>query len=147
MELGAGLTARPLEAGRQRHLAAGRAPGCVIDPTLNGKRPTNVPALTLRANGSYRVAAVPGLSLLGTVSYEGDRTVLPDESIALPAWTRLDAGVRYETRMMGVGTTWSLTVNNLTDRRYLKESPYQLATSTSSLGAPRTLRLAVQTAF
>jgi iron complex outermembrane receptor protein len=147
LELGAGLTRGPWRLGASATWLRAERQDAVIDPTLNGKRPTNVPALTLRANGSYRVAAVPGLSLLGTVSYEGDRTVLPDESIALPAWTRLDAGVRYETRMRGVGTTWSLTVNNLTDRRYLKESPYQFGHVYIFPGAPRTLRLAVQTAF
>ena len=46
-----------------------------------------------------------------------------------------------------MGTTWSLTVNNLTDRRYLKESPYQFSHVYIFPGAPRTLRLAVQTAF
>ena len=147
LELGAGLTRGPWRLGASATWLRAERQDAVIDPTLNGKRPTNVPALTLRANGSYRVAAVPGLSLLGTVSYEGDRTVLPDESIALPAWTRLDAGVRYETRIKGVGTTWSLTVNNLTDRRYLKESPYQFSHVYIFPGAPRTLRLAVQTAF
>jgi iron complex outermembrane receptor protein len=147
VELGAGLTSGPWKLGASATWLQAERQDAVIDPTLNGKRPTNVPALTLRANGIYRVAGVPGLSLLGTLSYEGDRAVLPDESISLPAWTRLDAGVRYETRLLGVNNTWSLTVNNLTDRRYLKESPYQFGHVYIFPGAPRTLQLAVQTAF
>ncbi|MBK7507643.1 MAG: TonB-dependent receptor [Comamonadaceae bacterium] len=91
--------------------------------------------------------ASPGLSLLGTVSYEGNRTVLPDESITLPAWTRVDLGLNYETRLMGQPTTWSLTVDNVANRRYFKESPYQYGHVYLFPGAPRTVKLAVQTSF
>ena len=119
----------------------------MINPSLNGMRPTNVPDLIVRANGVYRIAGVPGLSLLGTVSYEGSRSVLPDESITLPAWTRVDLGLTYETRLMGQPNTWSLTVDNVANRRYFKESPYQYGHVYLFPGAPRTVKLAVQTSF
>ncbi len=116
-------------------------------PALNGTRPTNVPRLVLRAKAAYAVAAVHGLSLDGGLVHEGRRSVLADRSIELPSWTRLDAGVRYATKVQGVATHWTLAVENLTDRRYYKESPTQYGHVYLFTGTPRTLRLALQADF
>ncbi len=115
-----------------------------INPVLNGKRPVNVPDYIVRAQAEYRVASVPGLRLQAHVSHEAQRSVLPDESITLPAWTRVDAALRYETRVQGTRTTWTLGVDNLFDRRYFKESPYQFGHAYLFPGAPRTVRFTVQ---
>lgn len=119
----------------------------VIDPTLNGQRPTNVPNWVLRANVSHALAAVPGLHLGAHLSHEGHRAVLPDGSLQLPAWTRVDASLRYETRLNGHPASWTLSVDNLLDRRYFKESPYQYGHVYLFPGTPRTFRLALQTNF
>ena len=119
----------------------------VIDPTLNGQRPTNVPNWILRANVSHALAAVPGLHLGAHLSHEGRRAVLPDGSLPLPAWTRVDASLRYETRLNGLPASWTLSVDNLLDRRYFKESPYQYGHVYLFPGTPRTIRLALQTNF
>jgi iron complex outermembrane receptor protein len=121
--------------------------GSVIEPGINGERPTNVPRQVVRAQAAYRIAAVPGLELQGQLSHEGRRNVLPDGSITLPAWTRFDAALRYDTRVRGVATTWTLGVENLADKRYWKESPYQYGHVYLFPGAPRTLRLAVTAAL
>ncbi|MFO1279671.1 MAG: TonB-dependent siderophore receptor [Burkholderiaceae bacterium] len=147
IELGAGYSSGPWRLGASATWLQAQRQDSLLNPNLNGRRPTNVPDLIVRANGVYRVAGVPGLSLLGTVSYEGGRAVLPDESIQLPAWTRVDLGLSYETRLMGQPNTWSLTVDNVANRRYLKESPYQYGHVYLFPGAPRLVRLAVQTAF
>ena len=46
------------------------------DTTLNGQRPTNVPASSLKAQAAYNVPSLPGLAVLGFVTREGDRMVL-----------------------------------------------------------------------
>lgn len=119
----------------------------VIDPTLNGQRPINVPNWILRANVSHALAAVPGLHLGAHLSHEGRRAVLPDGSLQLPAWTRVDASLRYKTRLNGHPASWTLSVDNLLDRRYFKESPYQYGHVYLFPGTPRTIRLALQTNF
>ncbi len=121
--------------------------GSLVEPAINGERPTNVPRQVLRAQVAYRVAAVPGLELQGRMSHEGRRTVLPDGSIELPSWTRFDAALRYDTRLNGVATRWTLGVENLADRRYWKESPYQFGHVYLFPGAPRTLRLMMTAAL
>ena len=121
--------------------------GSIAQPTVNGQRPTNVPKNVARAQVAYRIAAVPGLELQGAMSYEGRRNVLPDGSIALPSWTRFDAALRYDTKLNGLATSWTLGVENIADRRYWKESPYQFGHVYLFPGAPRTLRLAVTVAL
>ena len=147
LELAAGTQSGPwtLDGGLTL-LDATRQNG-VIDPSLNGKRPVNVPERVLRASVGYKVAAVQGLSVRGQLSHEGSRPVLPDGSVTLPAWTRLDAALRYERKLGAAATTWTLGVENLADKRYWKESPYQFSHVYLYPGAPRTLRLAFTAAL
>jgi len=121
-----------------------RRQGSTLEPTTNGQRPTNVPNWVLRSQAAYRVVSVPGLELQGQLQHEGQRAVLPDNSITLPGWTRLDAGLRYSTKIGATSTTWSLGIDNLTDKRYWKESPYQYGHVYLFPGAPRTFRIGVQ---
>jgi iron complex outermembrane receptor protein len=121
--------------------------GSTTEPALNGLPPLNVPDRVLRAGATYRFAAVPGLSLAGSVSHEGRRAVVPDNSIELPSWTRLDAALRYEQRLYGAQATWIVGVDNLTDRRYWRESPTQFGHIYLYPGAPRTFRVSLTTAF
>jgi iron complex outermembrane receptor protein len=103
-----------------------RVEGSVAQPQFNGNQPTNVPGRTLKLQASYRVGAVPGLALATRVVYESEREVLPDNSIAIPGWTRVDLGARYEVRTAG-NRTWIVRagINNLFDRRAWKESPFE----------------------
>ncbi len=115
--------------------------GSEVEPDTNGEHPVNVPRQVIRALAAYRIAAVPGLEIEGQLSHEGKRNVLPDGSIQLPGWTRVDAALRYDTRINGIATRWTLAVENLFDKRYWKESPYQFGHVYLFPGAPRTLRL------
>ena len=119
----------------------------LLTPELNGLRPTNVPRWILRANLNHRLASVPGLTLSAHLSHEGSRAVLPDQSLVLPSWTRVDASVRYDTRLGGQPATWTLAIDNLFDRRYFQESPYQYEHIYLFPGAGRTLRVALETRF
>ena len=65
------------------------------DPAVNGKRPTNVPAPTLKLQARHAIGALPGLSLDAGLVAESDRAVLPDNSLRIPGHARIDAGLRY----------------------------------------------------
>lgn len=119
----------------------------VVEPDANGHRPANVPQWVVRTDTAYRIATLPGLELQGQVLHEGPRTVLPGQSLQLPSWTRIDAALRYETRVAHTPITWSLGVDNLFDRRYWKESPFQFGHVFLFPGASRTLRLTLQAAL
>ncbi|MFN3736615.1 TonB-dependent siderophore receptor [Hydrogenophaga sp.] len=118
-----------------------------LTPELNGLRPTNVPRWILRANLSHRLASLPGVTLGAHLSHEGSRAVLPDQSLVLPSWTRVDASVRYDTRLGGQPATWTLAIDNLFNRRYFQEAPYQYEHIYLFPGAGRTLRVALDTRF
>lgn len=132
--------------GSAMWLSAQRRHGS-IDPTLNGQRPTNVPNVVLRAGATYAVAQVPGLSLNTRLSHEGRRNVLPDGSLGLPSWTRLDAGLAYQTQSGKQVSTWRLGISNLLNRRYFQESPYQYSHVYLFPAAPRTVNVSLETSF
>ncbi|HWH82613.1 MAG TPA: TonB-dependent siderophore receptor, partial [Burkholderiaceae bacterium] len=114
------------------------------DASVEGRQPTNVPARTLKLQGDYDVAALPGLNLQAGVAYESRRMVLPDNSASIPGYARADAGLRYATRVAGTSTTWRAGIDNLFDKRAWRESPYEFSHVYLYPLAPRTLRLSVQ---
>lgn len=118
-----------------------------IDPAANGLRPTNVPRYVLRANVARRIEAVPGLSAHAHLSHEGRRAVTPDNAIELGSWTRVDASLRYATRVQGQPANWVLGIDNLFDRRYFQESPFQYGHIYLFPAASRTVRVAFETQF
>jgi iron complex outermembrane receptor protein len=95
------------------------------DPAMDGLKPTNVPGHSLKAQAAYNLAALPGLALLGFVTHEGDRMVLPDNSRRIGSWTRVDLAARYIQKLQQHTLTWRVGIDNLADRRAWKESPFQ----------------------
>lgn len=115
------------------------------DEALNGLEPTNVPARTLKLQAQHAVAALPGLDVLADLVHESRRMVLPDNSVSIPGWTRLDLATRYDMRLAGgTNLTWRLGVHNVADRRAWRESPYQFGHAYLFPLAPRTFRLSLQ---
>jgi iron complex outermembrane recepter protein len=134
-------------AGAQWLHARVEVPG---DPTQDGKRPTNVPAVTARLQADWQPPALAsmstsGLRLLAAGTYESAREVLPDNSVQIPSVTRFDLGARYE-RKASAGVTWTLRagVDNVFDRRAWRESPYQFSHAYLFPLEPRTLRVSLQ---
>lgn len=113
----------------------------------DGLRPTNVPERTLKAQATYRVPTVERLQLTAGLVHEGNRMVLPDNSVSIPAWTRLDAGLRYQQRLDATTLTWRAGVYNATDKRAWRESPYQYGHAYLYPLAPRTWNVSLQADF
>lgn len=119
-----------------------------VDPSLVGQRVTNVPQTKASLFADYKIAAVPGLSVSGLLTSESGKTVTADASVALPAAWQLDAGLRYQNRLIGRATQWSLNVENLTDRSYWREAPTQYWGGTYLFpSTPRTVRARVTVEF
>ncbi len=110
---------------------------------FNGLQPTNVPERSLKLQAAWNVATVPGLALLAFASHEGERMVLPDNSVATDGWTRLDLGLRYAHAMGGQRWVWRAGVENVADERAWKESPYQFGHAYLYPLAPRTWRVSL----
>jgi iron complex outermembrane receptor protein len=112
------------------------------NPAVNGLEPVNVPARSLRLQASYEVTA--GSELQATVIHEGDRAALPDNSVRIPGWTRLDVGLKVQQQLAGARLTWRAGIDNLTDARAWKEAPYQFGHAYLFPQAPRSARASLQ---
>ena len=130
-----------LQAGAQR-LDARRAGSQTS--AINGLRPTNVPATTLRLQARYSPESVQGLALQARFSHEASRMVLPDNSARIDGHTQVAIGARYDTTLGSSRATWRVGIDNLLDQRAWKESPYQFGHAYLFPVPPRTLRAALQ---
>lgn len=110
---GGGLLASAQWLNTKRHGAS--------DPALNGLRTVNVPKDSQRL--SLRQQLLSGLTAQASWVREGRRAALPDNSVWLPAWTRLDLSARYVTHLQGQTWTAVLGVDNATDAKAWREAP------------------------
>jgi iron complex outermembrane recepter protein len=117
------------------------------DAALNGRRPSNVPARSLKLQAAYNVESVPGLAWVGFVTHEGQRSVLPDNSVDTPGWTRIDLGARYTHGLGASNAVWRVGIDNATDRRAWQEAPYQFGHAYLYPLAPRTLQASLMLRF
>ena len=117
-------------------------------PGVNGTRPVNVPVASLRLAAEYRLPAVSTLALLANITAESDRKVLPyDPGVTVPGWARLDLGARWRQSLGASTLVWRVGVDNATDQRAWKESPYQFGHVYLYPLEPRTWRASVQVAL
>ena len=114
---------------------------------LNGLKPTNVPARSAKLQAAYNVPALPGLAVIGFLTHEGQRTVLPDNSVATPSWTRIDLGARYTQRLGTQTWVWRVGLDNVADRRAWKEAPYQFGHAYLYPLAPRAAHASLSVGF
>lgn len=110
----------------------------------NGLVPANVAQRGARAQLGYSPTAVPGLTLMGSASFEGARQVLPDNSAHVPAWAVMGLSAKQTLRAAGHDWTLRAGVDNITDRRAWKESPFQFGHAYLYPLQPRTFRISVQ---
>ena len=144
LELGAVWRNTQWQVGTQAQWLHARIGDVQKNPSLVGNTPLNVPAFTLRGMAQYRFSSLPGLRSGLTVSHEGQREVLENGTLQLPAWTTWGAFAHYDTKVNQVASTWTLAIDNLADKRYWRESPKQFGHYYLYPGAPQTIRASVQ---
>ncbi|MCU0969630.1 MAG: TonB-dependent receptor [Rubrivivax sp.] len=121
--------------------------GALVDPALNGLEPANVPGSAVKGRVAYDIAAWPGLQAIAAVVHEGPRQVLPDNTVRAAAWTRLDLAARWSTRMAGHDLSLLVALDNATDERAWRDTPYQFEHAYLFPLAPRTWRVSLQAGF
>ncbi|MDW3689009.1 TonB-dependent receptor [Cupriavidus sp. CV2] len=112
------------------------------DPTVAGKRIADVPNFQASTFLDYRIGALPGLSLNGGVYYVGRRALNAQNTSWMAGYTRFDAGARYATRLGSYRTTFALSIQNLTDKRYWAAGDPSI--NGAWAGRPRTVWLSAQ---
>ena len=113
----------------------------------NGLTPPNVAERSARLMAGWQFTEIPGLNAQASLSYEGPRYVLPDNSARIPGWTTVGLAARYATRAMGHEWLLRAGVDNLFNRRAWRESPYQFSHAYLYPLEPRSFRLSLQTSL
>lgn len=88
-----------------------------VDAT-DGKRVIGVPRLQGNVGVEWDIPGVQGLAVDGRVVYTGSSYADAANTLKVPGWTRLDAGLRYKTKIDGKAVTWRARVNNIANRNY-----------------------------
>jgi len=144
VEANAGLRSGPwLLRGGATWLRARREDSA--DSANNGLQPTNVPKQLARMQITRELGNAA--SITAAFEHEGRRTALPDNGVWLGAWTRLDLATLWQTLAAGHTVRWRVGVDNVTDRRAWRESPYQFGHAYLFPLAPRTWRASVAASF
>jgi iron complex outermembrane receptor protein len=113
------------------------------DPATNDQRVAGVPDWTANLYAEYRVRAVPGLSLKAGVYYSARQYFDNANLQSIPAWTRVDVGARYDTRIAGRDTAFLVAVENAGNRDYWQSALGNALT----LGDPLTVKATARVAF
>jgi len=113
------------------------------DSSLVDKAPLGVPHYIATLFGEYALTSVPGLVLLGGASYTSKEWVNNANTISIPEVFLLDAGVRYQTKIREMPTTFRVNVANLLDKRYWTNKGDDMLYT----GTPRTVAFSMTMSF
>jgi iron complex outermembrane receptor protein len=108
---------------------------------LVGKRPVNAPRRQASLYLDYDLPHAPGWSVSGGLYHTGARAVDAANTLRVPAFTRLDLGARYATRLLGRDTTLRAYLENAADKRYFSSVSF----GSFNFGSPRALRVSLTT--
>lgn len=111
----------------------------VVD--TEGKRVIGVPRAQANVGAEWAVPAVSGLALDARVVYTGASQANAENTLRVPGWTRLDAGMRYLFDVGGRPVTLRGRVDNLTDRNHWASVGGYAGSGYLTVGKPRTFVL------
>ncbi|MDA8523171.1 TonB-dependent receptor [Acidovorax sp. NCPPB 4044] len=114
------------------------------NPATTGRTAVGVPRAQFTLQAEVDAAAVPGLTLTAGAVHTGAQFADAANTQRLPAWTTLDLGLRWRTRVAERDTTFRALVRNATGR-----NDWAGASTWGTLlqGAPRTLQVSATVDF
>ena len=114
------------------------------NPAFNGNTAVGVPALQLNLYGEYDLPAFArGVTLTGRVIHTSSQYYDQANTQSIPAWTTLDLGIRYTTKIESTPVTLRANVQNVTGANYWASTGRGIL----SPGAPRTYLLSASFDF
>ncbi len=116
-------------------------------PSYEGHQVVNVPRFRSALYADYRLPFAPRLSLLGGWRHASSNVATPDGQVRVPAYHVFDAGLRYATQWNGRALTWRLSVDNVFNHSYWRDTGSSGGDSYLFPGAPRLARLSVSYSF
>ncbi len=108
-------------------------------PAFNGRRAAAVPEWTFSLYADWAPKALDGFGMsAGLYHLSNQRYDIATDRV-IPAWTRVDVGVRYGFEVSGRKVAARLAVDNLFDKNYWSST----IGSALTFGAPRTIKASV----
>lgn len=108
------------------------------DGQRDGKNAFGIPRWQVNLYGEYDIPYLPGLTAEGRVVYTSALYVDTFNYYRIPEWARLDAGMRYATKVYDTDMTLRANVTNLLDHSYWSGAAND---TFATLSAPRTVLL------
>ncbi|MDZ3991637.1 TonB-dependent receptor [Pseudomonas sp. Teo4] len=111
----------------------------------DGNRAAGVPRFQYNLGADWDVPGIAGAALNARLLRTGGQYVNADNSLSIPAWTRVDLGGRYSFKVDDKQVTLRANVENVANKAYWASA----STSNNYLtqGTPRILRLSVGVDF
>lgn len=112
-------------------------------PDYEGHQLINVPKTRATVHAEYQLPFVTGLGLTGGWRYASSNVATADGRVSAPAYSVFDAGLRFKHRVGEHPVTWNLSVDNLFNRFYWRDTGSSSGDYYLFPGAPRQARLSV----
>jgi iron complex outermembrane receptor protein len=116
------------------------------DPSIDGKRVTDVPNFKSTAWAEYTVAAIPGLKVDGVWQYAGRKAFDPENRVTVPSYNVFGMGASYPLRLAGTRVVVRARAENVFDKFYWRDVTPDLGGYLLA-GAPRTFRVSATVDF
>ena len=113
----------------------------------DGLEAIGVPEIQVNLNADWDVPGVPGLALNARALYTSTQFADIGNTQKVPAWSRLDLGASWATRLMERDVTLRARVDNVTDKNYWASSGGYPTYGYLVAGAPRTLSVSATIDF
>jgi iron complex outermembrane receptor protein len=116
-------------------------------PAFDNKQVLNQPRLHATLSADVLVPHVPGLALLPGWGYTGRKAATRDDVVSVGGYNLFNMGVRYTPRGDLSRVTFRLYADNITNKRYWKDTGANYGDTFIHVGAPTTVRLSTQYTF
>ena len=116
-------------------------------PAFDNKQVINVPHLRTAAFADIALPHARGLHLMPGWSYTGRKEATRDDAVSVPSYNVFNLGARYAPGGESGRLTLRLYADNITDKRYWKDTGASYGDTFIHLGAPTTVRLSAHYTF
>lgn len=116
-------------------------------PAYEGHPLVNVPATRASLHADYQLPFATGLAVTGGWRYASSNVATVDGKVRAPSYSVVDAGLRLRQQLRGHAVDWSLSVDNVFDRFYWRDTGSTAGDYYLFPGAPRQARLSVTIAL
>jgi len=116
-------------------------------PSFDNKQVLNVPHLRTALFADIALPHARGLHLMPGWGYTGRKKATRDDQVSVPSYNLFNMGARYTPGGEQGRVTLRLYADNITDKRYWKDTGASYGDTFIHLGAPTTVRLSAHYTF